>query len=411
MTATGTGAGKVTTAAWSQPLIRHINLTPASVGDEVAQIENPNRGFSGIRAYGRRHLRLKLLVAIPAVAVALYVGLIESDMYVSQAKFIVRTMSGDSPLQTIGAVTTSPIFSRAPDETYAVAAYLTSRDAVAQLDREGLIRTSLSPQKADFLSRFPNFYRRDTKEAMYRHFKNYLDVSVDGSTGIVALNVTAFTAHDAQLLAMRLLDQSEELVNRLNERARLDSIQYAEDIVSDAEKRLDTISNALATFRNREMVIDPDKEASVLAEQIAKMAGEMARFEIELAEQARMAPNSPAVEPLRAKINSYQMELERLRGRLVGSGGAIANKIEQFTQLALQQSLAAKSLESAILGLDKAKSEAQQKRTYIERVISPNLPDEPALPHRFLYLAGLVGLAFCTYWILSALLENVEEHI
>ena len=411
MAAIGTGAGKVTGTARPQPLIRHINLAPASIGDEVPQIENLDRGFTGIRAYGRRHLRLKLFVAIPAVAIGLYIGLIESDMYVSHAKFIVRTTSGDSPLQTIGAVTTSPIFSRAPDETYAVAAYLTSRDAVAQLDKEGLIRASLSPQKADLLSRFPNFYRRNTEESMYRHFRNYLDVSVDGSTGIVALNVAAFTPGDAQLITAKLLDQSEELVNRLNDRARRDSIQYAQDIVADAEKRLDSISNSLATFRNREMVIDPDKEASVLAEQIAKMAAEMAKFEIELAEQARMAPNSPAVEPLRAKIKSYQVELERLRGRLVGSGGAIANKIEQFTQLALQQSLAAKSLESAILGLDKAKSEAQQKRTYIERVISPNLPDEPTLPHRLLYLAGLVGLACCTYWVLAALSENVKEHI
>ena len=404
-----TDASAVTDVSSREPVIRSIELTPLQSAAPLLVSSSDNMSISEELPAWRRHFLFLVVVVLPVLLSILYFGLIESDMYVSHAQFFVRRVN-NSAAQNLTSVMTSPLVSRIPDETYAVSAYLTSRDAVGQLDKNGAVRRALRSSKADFINRFPNFYSEDTEEALYKHFKRFVDVSVDGSTGIISLEVIAFDPHTAQNLADQLLVHAEHLINRLNERALLDAVEYAQSVVSEAEARLDRVSASLLEFRNNQKVIDPDQEATAILNRVANMSSELAKLEAKLAEQVRLAPASPAIKPLKAKIHSYEAELHSLRQKAVGPGGSMSSKMERFSQLVLQQGFAAKSLESALLGLDKAKSDAGQKRIYLERVVSPNLPDEPTLPRRMLYIFAVLALQLFIFWIVRAFVQNAREH-
>ncbi len=63
-----------------------------------------------------------------------------------------------------------------------------------------------------------------------------MSVDVDSISGIATFRVRAFNAEEGQQINERLLKEGESLINRLNERARKDTIEFAEQAVADAEK-------------------------------------------------------------------------------------------------------------------------------------------------------------------------------
>ncbi len=74
--------------------------------------------------------------------------------------------------------------SRAADETFAVADYMQSRDAVDYLIAHHDLKDILSRPEADVFNRFPNFIARNTRESLYRHFRQMVDAEVDPGTGV-----------------------------------------------------------------------------------------------------------------------------------------------------------------------------------------------------------------------------------
>ena len=73
-----------------------------------------------------------LTVLLPTVLASLYYGLIASDVYISESRFVVKNPQRQAQ-STIGALLQNTGFTRAQDDTYSVHDYVLSRDAL--LDR------------------------------------------------------------------------------------------------------------------------------------------------------------------------------------------------------------------------------------------------------------------------------------
>ena len=52
------------------------------------------------------------------------------------------------------------------------------------------------------------------------------------------MSVTSFNAGESQKINDALLKQGEVLINQLNERARQDTIRYAQEVVNSAEEKV-----------------------------------------------------------------------------------------------------------------------------------------------------------------------------
>src|SRR5262249_61553735 len=104
----------------------------------VAAVDVPVRPRAGARL--QRFFRslnpwFWAIVGLPTLAAGVYYFAIASDLYLSEAKFIVR-----SPKQvqssSIGALIQSTGLARAVDDTSVVEDFILSRDAVRRLERE-----------------------------------------------------------------------------------------------------------------------------------------------------------------------------------------------------------------------------------------------------------------------------------
>ena len=203
----------------------------------------------------RRRLPLLLFVVAPTIGATVYEFGFAANQYVSEAKFVVRGAASQSPSMLTSLLQGAGV-SRAQDDTFAVQDYMLSRDALEELGRTVDIRDLFARPEADPLSAFPLPFLGSTNEHLFKHFLRHVEVSYDSTTGVTALMVKAFRADDAATIARTLLDGSERLVNRMNDRQRETTMKEARREVTNAEARMQQVATDLAAFRNREALLD-----------------------------------------------------------------------------------------------------------------------------------------------------------
>jgi capsular polysaccharide transport system permease protein len=363
----------------------------------------------------RLSIRAKLfvgIVALPTFLVAIYLFLIAAPRYVSEASFLVRSATSPVALGSGGATGAASLAtSRGPgDFSDAVNSYILSRDMVDQLEKENALQSVLSHPDADFLYRFPNFYRRNNREQLYYRYLNMVSADLDKTSGISSVSITTFRPEDSQNLVNALLQHAEELINRLNDRMTKDGESYAQSVVKRAQDHVLEVGLKLVDFRNSVGSVDPSRESATALDQIAQMTTEVAEMQASLQQQLSLSPASPAIPPLRERIRTYQEQIEREKLKIVGADRSLAAKLSEFERLTLERQLAAREMDSALASLTAARQDAQRQHIYLQRITSPNLADEAKYPRRVLSLTLAVALFLAIFVVVNSIYKGIIEH-
>jgi capsular polysaccharide transport system permease protein len=237
-----------------------------------------------------------------------------------------------------------------------------------------------------------------------------IKVHLNPTTGMSMLTVQAFTPDDARAIATRLLEISEVRVNELNERIRRDAIRVAEEEVQRAKQRLQQAQAELTGFRNRELMIDPNESSVVVTQLIATLSEQLTRIETEIAETLVSSPGGPQLVALQSRADAVKEQISMQRERFAEGSDGLASKIEDFERLKLDQEVAAKVLSSAILSLEDSRNEARRKQLYLERVVSPQVPDKAAEPKRLFSIVSITALNLILLLVVWLMKTGIAEH-
>lgn len=370
-------------------------------------------GNTGVRA-----LRgLLLFVLLPTLAGMVYFGLIAADRYESEARFVIRMpgMTGAGGalaalMQNAEGGLQSAGMARGTDDSYIVNDYLESRDALAYVEAHAGYRKAVENEAADFLWRFPNFFTSNSQEGLYRHYRRLMSVSFDRTTGVSTLRVEAFTPAEAQRLATSLLEAAEALVNRLNERARRDSIAFAEAEVDRMRQRAGDAQAKLTAFREQESLIDPTHSTLAVLEGIARLSQEVALVNVQLRELQSGSPAGPQIAALRNRQAALEAQIAAERQKLAGDALSIAPRIAEYEGLMLEREFAHRALLAALTAVEMARHDATRQHVYVEQVAAPSLPDRAAYPLRVLWCLGILLLSYVVFRIGSLLVDDARRH-
>lgn len=350
-----------------------------------------------------------LTVAIPTLLAVLYFGLFASDIYISESRFVVR--SPDKPAATgLGVLLKSAGFSNAGDEIYAAQDYVLSRDALAALNRSGRVAAAYGSNSISVFDRFDPLGTSGSFEDLYKYYKKKVGVEHNTSSSITTLVVRAYTPADAQRINERLLEMAEATVNRMNVRGRRDLVEFALAEVNDAKEKAQSAAVALSAYRNLKGVLDPEKQATVQVQMIAKLQDELIASRTELVQLKAIAPDSPQMPALQTRIESLARQIDQESGKVAGGQKSLAGTATQYQRLALESQFADKQLASAMASLEEARNEARRKQAYVERIVEPNLPDQPLEPRRWRGILATFVLGVVAWGALSMLLAGVREH-
>ena len=349
-----------------------------------------------------------ITVFLPTLAAILYFGFVAADVYISESRFVIRSPERNvsSPL---GGFLEGAGFTRSQDDSYTVIEFMLSRDALRALDEKLNLRDVLS--KGDVFVRFPGLYGDDSFENMHRHYQKIVVAQIDAVSGISAITVRAFSAEEAQQINEQLLEMSEALVNRLNERGRRDMIRFAIIEVAESEKKAKLAGIKLAQYRTDKGVFDPEKQYAIPMQQIAKLQDDLVSTKLQLAQLQLLATENPQILALEKRIQMLEIEIRLGSERVTGGGKSLASKAAEFQRLVLEKEFADRLLASALTSLEQARNEAQRQQLYLERIAEPNLPDAAMEPRRVRNVLIILVLSLIVWGVLSMIVSGVREHM
>lgn len=349
-------------------------------------------------------------IIIPTVCSLIYFSGWAADRYTSESSFVVRSPHNQTSTGGLGALLQSAGFTRSQDDTYTVREYMGSRTALGELSKTIPVRAYYE-EKGDVFSRFNGFGFRDSAEAFYQYYKEKINIAFDPVSGISTLAVESFDAKESQQINAALLSRGEELINKLNARARKDTIDQAQQNVAVAEERVKNAAEEMAVYRTKNGIFDLKAQSEAQMGLVSKLQDELIVIQTQLDQVKAVTPENPQIPGLKAREKSLQKEIKQQMQMISGgSSNSITAQAAAYQRLFLENELAEKQLAAAIAALENAKAEAERKQLYLEVVSKPSRPDMALKPQRLYNIVATFFIGLMLYGILSLLIASVREH-
>ncbi len=352
-----------------------------------------------------------LTVLVPTTLATLYYGIIASDVYISESHFVVRSPQRPSSASSFGHLLQTAGFSHAQDDAAAVNDFLTSRDALHELDKQLSLSKSFSNTGIDRISRFGGLDFDLSFENLFKYFNNkIITVTLENSSSIITLRISAFSPEEAYRINTMLLEMSEDLVNQLSKRAKQDMIQFALAEVSLAESKAKEASVALSQYRTRNAIFDPKTQSGMQLQGVLRLREEMINAKTQLAQIQSASEHNPAIPVLQQRIKALGAEIDAETARVTGSQESFSLNSPEYERLELDREFAGKQLTTALATLEQARNEAMRKQLYLDRIAQPLKPDIAIEPRRLRSIVTALVIGLLSWGALSILLAGVREH-
>jgi len=344
-------------------------VSAAEIEDAQVVAPEPKRGFAlghvALKAVKSSPLLASFIacVLVPGFAATIYFVFLASNQWAAEARFEVRQVDIDSRDTSLTNVSqtngqggstsqsaqqsaqsiTNFSFTATGQDAYIVTNYIASRAIVDDLNTKLKLREIFRRPEADFWARLK---RNATIEELVDYWKSMVNTYIDAPSGIVIVQVRAFRADDAVALAKAVLQLSEDLVNRISDRARHDAMETAEKEVRRSYEMTQTALADLHRFRDSAGIIDPMQTGTEVAKLLIPLMTEKIRLESDLFVASRNLDDSaPTIKALRSRLQSAEQQIADLRGRLTntqGGNNTLAASIAKFEALELQRQFAEK---------------------------------------------------------------------
>ncbi|ATQ70081.1 MULTISPECIES: hypothetical protein [Methylosinus] len=413
-------------------LARSLGAPPVAARIVVAQIERV--AVEADRAWRWRDRIPPALgsfiafVLAPALAATLYFAFIASDQFTVETRFSVRSLDTFDPPSTPvlggggqgggqGGGTASAMtggggvtIETSTQNAFVITSYIRSRAIVDDLSAKIRLRDIFQRPEADFWARLG---KNASIEKLVDYWISMVETDVDSGSGVVTAKVRAFRREDALALGRALISASEDLVNRISDRARRDATTMAEQ---DVRRAFVTVQSALAElnkFRDQFGMIDPSSKSTEIGSLLAPLIGDKIRLENEMFVATReLSPDAPTVRVLREQIETAEKQIKELEAKLTNreGGGAVSGSIAKFEELDLQRTLAEQLYAMARSNLDRAQQRANRQTLYLTVFVPPAMPEDSRYPRR-LNFSVLIFIALGVIWSIAMMvLASIEDH-
>ncbi len=287
--------------------------------------------------------------------------------------------------------------SNGSSQNFLVVDYILSRQMIEDLQKRINLKSLYSNSRSDWWSRFGS---DASMEKFADYWNSMVSANYDMITGLATAQVRAFSADDAKLIADNMVALSEDLVNRIAMRAKLDAVKFAENEVTRTDQRLLEIRNELTKYRQNEGVIDPNSSVVSSNTDVAKtLRANLAQMQASMNSMVnqKLDPSAPAVMVLASQIKATKQELARVEREVSqkrDGQSILTDVVAKYEQLNLKWQYAQNMSLSAMQNLDQARSNAAAQTLYLTPYVRPTRPESASFPRRFQSVLIVFLIAF-----------------
>ncbi|MGR3484431.1 MAG: sugar transporter [Paracoccaceae bacterium] len=343
-----------------------------------------------------------LMVLLPLAAVGWYMFERAVDQYGSVAGFTVRSDEASSAGMLSGLAAGLGGSSSTQIDTDILFEFIQSRSLVDAIDARFDLRAHYAaPHEVDpIFALAPDA----TTEQLVSYWSRVVSVAYEQSSGLMEMRVQAFDPVTAQAIAQAILDESQALINALNDQARADTIRYAEIDLEEARQRLREAREALILFRTRTQIVDPETDLQGRLGVVNSLQQQLAQALIEqdlLLEQTtrddpRRVQARRTIEVIRARIAEERNAVSS--GDAAAAGGdAYPQLLAEYEGLQVDREFAEAGYRAALTARDQARNAATRQTRYLASYVQPTLSQVAQYPSRWT-ITGLAGLFLLLVW-------------
>ncbi len=376
----------------------------------------PVRPPVGLARPRRRHWLMLAsflaLVVLPTAVWAWYLWVRASDQYVSTVGFSVRKEQATPSIDLLGGLAPFAGGTGASD-TDILYEYIRSQDMVEKIDARLDLRARFSRDwPHDFVFAFDP---EDHIEDLTDYWQRQVKVLYDNTTELITLQVSAFSAQDAQAIAAAVFQESSDKINQLSTIARDDATRLAKAELEKARAELTETRQAMTAFRMRSQIVDPEAD---LAGQMGVLSGLQAQLAEALVAHDMLLDNA---QPTDHRVTQSQQKIDALR-RLIDaergkfgaegqgpSGESYAQLMAEYEKLAVDREFAEGAYRSARIAYETALAEAQRQARYLAAHIEPKVAQSSTEPNRPWLLAMVAGMLLAGWSILVLIYYSIRD--
>ncbi|MFN4297167.1 MAG: hypothetical protein ACK4FB_10025 [Brevundimonas sp.] len=350
-----------------------------------------------------------VLILGPTILYALYLILLAPAHYQTTTSFAVRGADA-APLDALGALGISAPNSNTLDLRI-VEEYIRSDAMVEDLRERYGFNEAYSRFSLDPLSILPAGARR---ERATRFWRDRVRVRHDPSSQSAHVEVSAFTPEDSLRLSQGVLTLSEELVNRMSDRAMTDLIGAAEREIERKRQEYEAARDRLAEYQGQRFsgvdVATPAQQAMAL---VGSLDAQLAQKRTELATMSQTyQPDAPQLTGLRREISALEAERALAVQRAMSTPGEQASGRQIEAQAVLMDyEFAQQSYTTALQAAESVRRQSINDRKYVVAYVPPREPEQSNWWRRLGNIfAVLIGSALL--WGVGALIYSIiRDHM
>ncbi|EKT4568926.1 ABC transporter permease [Pseudomonas putida] len=351
------------------------------------------------------------MVVLPMILAAIYYGGFAIDRYVSSAQVVVRQDGGNQGAQVPGLATLLTGNNPASrEETLYLREYIVSTDMMLLLEDRLHWVQQYSAQRSDI---FFWLDKHADREDLLKYYQRMVSAHYDETTGLLRVEVQAFTPELSEQMLRTILKASEQFVNEVSHSIAREQMKFAKGELETARLNYAQRKTELINFQNINKVLDGGNTAQSRASIIAELEGQYTKEQATLTEmQFKLRADAPQVKQQIQKVNAITQQLAKEKRLLVSSpNGSQLNVVaSRFQQLTLDSGIAEESYKTAVAALDNARIEASKKIRTLVTVVSPNTPQLALYPERLYNLATILLGLLMLYGITRFILASIEDH-
>jgi len=354
------------------------------------------------------------IVLIPMLVAIVYYVAFAKDRYVSVAEVAVRQTDNANPAISnapglallLGA--TNPT---SREETLFLRQYIMSNDMLTVLTKKLQWVDHYSSAYSDPLY----WLDRDASQAdLLNFYRKVVQVHFDDETGLLAVEVDAFTPEFSQQALKVILEESERFVNDLSHKLTTDQLSFVERELKTARSAYEAKRTELLSFQARNNLLDAEATAASRSAMIASMEGELATEQAKLnGLVSSLSSAAPQVQQQRRKIAAIKKQLIAETQRLIAQeGGSELNTVaSKFRDLTIQAGIAEEAYKVSLASLQNTRIEINKKFRSLAVVVSPNLPDSAIYPDRIYNLLTALIALLALLGIVQFVVATIEDHM
>lgn len=374
------------------------------------------RPVAGPARLKRRHYGLMLsfvaLVVLPGLLSAFYLFAVANDQYASRAGFTIRQDDGNSASSILGGL------SLLTGATQGVNAGVLHEFMQSQTMMESVdARIDLRAHYAQGWPSDPvySIWPDATTEELFSFWKRTLRLSYDTASGLIDVTVKALDPDTAQQIMQVILEESQTMINRLNEASRRDALSNADRDLNDAVGSLREARSALTVFRAESRIIDPVADLEGRLGVVSNLQQQLAQSLVEL---DLLDPTTSVDDP---RYRQLTRRIDVIRNRIEAERNFFGNETEftsddtypemiaKYEALSVDLEFAQRNYTAALAAKQVAVSNANRQSLYLAAYIPPTRAQEAEFPQRFTLLAMILGFLMLAWATLGLVYYSLRD--